>query len=463
MDENNTSKQQNPFQLNLNEIRSSEESQSGSTAKQEFSGEQSAAAPQAVPQFNADAETQTHSEVAAMTSTQNVTAVENIATVENSATTENTAAVENTPIVENTFTVKNTAVAESDSTVKNVPIAQEQSFVKESLPIGETRVEETVKSSPRVSGKQTTIASDDEDAVSSQALFAKSIFLTAVLAAALVYSYWDTIKELIHIWSVIIDYHHGFFVVPFVVYFLLMRRNTMPKKQSRLDITLGITLGMAVLAAWAFLRYQIMVYSMTTLDSWTILLWVCAVTLICFGWRTFWWALPSLLFLAFMFPWPQSIEVMLRPKLQEFAAQLSTYMLQIVGEPAIRQVNIIIMSDNQKLDVAAACSGIRVLVSVIAAAYAAALLMRRPWWVNVLLFCIVIPVALFVNALRITITGLLIKYASGIVESFHFEKKTPVVCDDISGGIMLFLTFVIFIAVIWWIGKVFHKVETYQA
>ncbi|MDR1491469.1 MAG: archaeosortase/exosortase family protein [Planctomycetaceae bacterium] len=351
----------------------------------------------------------------------------------------------------------------------SVPIAQEESPFLSETPIREAAKPEpnvrAMQSASNNSLRQTTVSTEKKASAANYETSQKPqstvrfAALTILMVAVLVVSYWDTLKSLANTWRDVVDYHHGFFVVPFVIYFLWMRRNTIPQKQSKRDSILGLVFGMAILAIWAAMRYYIMVYSMVTLDAWTILVWICAATLICFGCRIFLWAAPSLLFLAFMFPCPQSFEIALRPKLQELAAQLSAYMLRILGEPAIRQVNVIIMSDNQKLDVAAACSGIRVLISVIAAAYAAALLMRRPWWINVLLFCLVIPVALFVNALRITITGLLIKYASGFIDSFHFKKNTPVVCDDISGGIMLFLTFVIFICIILWIGKVFHKVE----
>ncbi len=280
-----------------------------------------------------------------------------------------------------------------------------------------------------------------------------------VLAATLIFAYWPTMVELFRTWTNNIDYHHGFFVAPFTAYFLWVRRDNFPAKQGRLDAVLGIALGAVLLLGWGAFRYYVMVRSMDSLDPWTILIWVLAVCLMCFGMRVFLWALPSLLFLAFMFPWPHTVEMMLRGPLQEVAAKLSVYMLRLVGEHAIAVGNVVLMSDNQRLDVEAACSGIRVLVSVIAAAYAAALLMRRPWWQNVLLFCLVVPVALFVNALRIANTGLLVKHASGLVESFGFEKATPVVCDEISGTVMLILTFLFFIVIIWWFGKVFHRVE----
>jgi exosortase len=283
-----------------------------------------------------------------------------------------------------------------------------------------------------------------------------------VLAGLLGYAYWSTIvgnMGLLETWKNSIDYHHGFFVAPFVAYFLWVRRDTFPVKQSKIDAALGIFLGLALLLFWGVFRYYVMVWSMVTLDSWTILVWVWAVSLMCFGIRVFIWALPSLVFLAFMFPWPPSVETQMRGPLQQFAAQLSVYILRTLGEPAIAQANIVLMSDNQHLDVEAACSGIRVLVSVIAAAYATALLMRRPWWQNLLLFCLVVPVALFVNALRIAMTGLLIKHASEQVESFGFAKKTSVVCDEISGMAMLILTFVMFVVIVWWFGLVFRRVE----
>ena len=285
------------------------------------------------------------------------------------------------------------------------------------------------------------------------------IIAIPVLVAILVITYWETLVDLSNTWMNNIDYHHGFFVAPFVVYFLWVRRDTFPTKHGAVDTTFGIIIGTALLLFWSIFRYYVMIRSMVTLDSWTILVWVWAVCLMFFGIRVFIWALPSLIFLAFMFPWPPTVEMLMRGQLQPLAAKLSVYILQVLGEPAIAQANIVLMSNNQQLDVAAACSGIRVLVSVIAAAYAAVLLMRRPWWQNLLLFCVVVPVALFVNALRIAMTGLLIKHASEQVENLGFAKPTPVVCDEISGMIMLVLTFMFFVIIVWWFGMVFRRVD----
>ena len=337
------------------------------------------------------------------------------------------------------------------------PQLQPQPPVQPQVPPREHRPVPAVAREMAVSRE--TVSADTERLAQQKLVFHISL---PVLAAMLIYVYGlstPTLIDLFHTWANNIDYHHGFFVAPFVAYFLWVRRDTFPTKRSSLDATLGIVLGTVLLLFWCFFRYYVMVWSMVTLDSWSILVWIWAVCLMCFGLRVFVWALPSLVFLAFMFPWPPTAEMQMREPLQKFAARLSVYILRVTGEQAIAQSNIVLMSNNQRLDVAAACSGIRVLVSVIAAAYAAVLLMRRPWWQNLLLFCLVVPVALFVNALRIAITGLLIKHASGTVDGFGFNKPTPVVCDEISGMVMLVLTFVFFVAIVWWFGKVFYRVD----
>lgn len=282
--------------------------------------------------------------------------------------------------------------------------------------------------------------------------------ICVVLGATLVTAYWHTLVDLVNTWYEVTDYHHGFFVIPLVIYFLWSRRSSIPQNISATDRVAGVVLGFILLGLCVLGRHQFMVFSMASLDAWTMLLWIFGVTLIFFGFRTFLWAAPSLLFLAFMFPWPDSIEVLFRRHLQGIAAKLSALILWGIGEHAI-SINNTIWLDSIQLDVAAACSGIRILVSVIAAAYAVSLLMRRPWWQNAFLFCLAIPVALLVNALRIVTTGLLIKYASATVESWGFDKPVGVVCDEIAGNVMLLLAFLTFILIVYYIGKVFERVE----
>ena len=295
------------------------------------------------------------------------------------------------------------------------------------------------------------------DEITASPITFRLLMICAVLGATLVIAYWYTLVDLVKTWNEVTDYHHGFFVIPLVIYFLWNRRGTIPRNISTTDRVAGVVLGFTLLGLCVLCRHQFMIYSMVSLDAWTILLWIFGVTLIFFGFRTFLWAAPSLLFLAFMFAWPDSIEIMFRRHLQGIAASMSATILWLIGEHAI-SINNTIWLDSIQLDVAAVCSGIRILVSVIAAAYAVSLLMKRPWWQNTLMFCLAIPVALVINAFRIVTTGLLIKYASGMVESFGFNKPVAVVCDEIAGNIMLVLAFFTFILIVYYIGKVFERV-----
>ena len=337
---------------------------------------------------------------------------------------------------------------------------------QESKVIREVKNPETKENVPlkeKSQKRETTVSSktgnSDEslDEIAVPSITFRLLMICAVLGATLVVAYWHTLVDLVKTWYEVTDYHHGFFVIPLVIYFLWNRRGTIPRNISTTDRVAGVVFGFTLLGLCIICRHQFMIYSMVSLDAWTILLWVFGVTLIFFGFRTFIWAVPSLLFLAFMFVWPDSIEVLFRRHLQGIAASLSATILWLIGEHAI-SINNTIWLDSIQLDVAAACSGIRILVSVIAAAYAVSLLMQRPWWQNTLMFCLVIPVALLVNAFRIVTTGLLIKYASGWVESFGFEKPVAVVCDEIAGNIMLVLAFFTFILIVYYIGKVFERV-----
>jgi len=151
--------------------------------------------------------------------------------------------------------------------------------------------------------------------------------------------------------------------------------------------------------------------------------------------------------------------VLLRNRLQEFAAQFAAGILQMLGETAVPIKNTIQLS-NMELGVEAACSGIRFLVSILAIAFAAILLMRRPWWQNLCVFLLAPPLALFVNAMRIALTGYLLLHFSDAVRWFAPNSTNiSATADEFSGIVMIFVAFGIFFASIWYLGKVFRKVD----
>jgi exosortase len=94
--------------------------------------------------------------------------------------------------------------------------------------------------------------------------------------------------------------------------------------------------------------------------------------------------------------------------LQNFAAKVSTAVLQIAGvEIRVTSSHMYVTSISQQvheLTVAEACSGVRSLMAYVALAVAWAYLEDRPVWQRIVIVVAAVPVAIFCNVLRVLIT-----------------------------------------------------------
>ena len=118
------------------------------------------------------------------------------------------------------------------------------------------------------------------------------------------------------------------------------------------------------------------------------------------------WAGPAVAFVVFMYPLPSLVEHRLLPLLQKVAAVASTTVLQVMGLPVYR-VGSHIEGLDLPLEVAEACSGLRMSTIFGAMTVAMVFLIQRPWWDKFIILLSAIPVALLVNMMRIIATALL--------------------------------------------------------
>lgn len=65
---------------------------------------------------------------------------------------------------------------------------------------------------------------------------------------------------------------------------------------------------------------------------------------------------------------------------------------------------------NPGLNVAEACSGLRMLMTFIALGVAVAYLAERPWWARLVMVLLTVPIAVFVNVIRVTALGFIYPY-----------------------------------------------------
>ena len=123
-----------------------------------------------------------------------------------------------------------------------------------------------------------------------------------------------------------------------------------------------------------------------------------------------WKALRSIAFpiayLVFMIPLPAIVYYQLTFPLQLWASRLGAGGLVVLGVHAIREGNLLILP-NCTLDVVEACSGIRSLLSLLAAAVGYLYLAERSTWKRCMLVALTIPAAIVTNGFRLVSAGLL--------------------------------------------------------
>jgi exosortase len=167
-------------------------------------------------------------------------------------------------------------------------------------------------------------------------------------------------------------------------------------------------IGVAIVAGSLGLRVWAATIDMNVGDRLTYVTALLGLALIVGGWSMLRWAGPALAFVIFMFPLPYFIENTMLMKLQTFATVLSTWSLQLLGVSAGRMANTISIDGLQEpLQVAEACSGLRMLTIFGAMSVALAMIIERPWWDRLIILLSAVPIALASNIIRIVATALL--------------------------------------------------------
>jgi exosortase len=212
-------------------------------------------------------------------------------------------------------------------------------------------------------------------------------------------------------------------------------------------------LGLALLSVGSLIRVGAATFYMEFLDGYSLVFWLAGAIALVGGAQVLLWALPSVGFLFFMIPLPFGLETALSQPLQRIATELSCFALQVLGQPAFSEGNVILLGDHP-LEVERACSGLRLFMSMVAVAYAYAVFVRRTWWEKALLFAAIVPVALIANAVRITVTGLLFQYTTGdLARQF---------AHDWAGYAMILLAMGLFGAVLWFLSQALREEEVVE-
>jgi exosortase len=227
-----------------------------------------------------------------------------------------------------------------------------------------------------------------------------ALITLGLMTLGLVLAYLDTFALVKDEWSNPL-YSHGYIVPLFAIGIMWLRYQPF-RPVPALERWAG--LGILVLALG--LRLFGVYMTMNPVDRYSFPIAMFGLFLLVGGWHMIRWSWPAILFLFFMFPLPSVFERNILWRLQTLAAVCSTFVLQTMGIAAFRQGNLISVP-GADLNIADACSGLRMVTIFFALALAMVFLVERPWWDKLIILLSAIPIALVVNIIRITLTGIL--------------------------------------------------------
>lgn len=235
-----------------------------------------------------------------------------------------------------------------------------------------------------------------------------------LLTCLLIYSYWPGLMNARGSWSNA-QYSHGGLVPLCSLALLFWWRR--PLGQVTRSARLA---GLALLCGSFLLRLFCANYRIVTIDMYTFVPALAGVVLMAGGWGTFRWAWAPILMLFFMYPLPDEATRYLLGPLQTMATVMSTFAIQVLGYDAYREGNRIVLGEDHVLGVVDACSGLRMLTIFIWLCVLLALLGNGEWWESLVIVASAVPIALIVNSVRITVTGIMYTINPEIAEKiFH--------------------------------------------
>ena len=237
------------------------------------------------------------------------------------------------------------------------------------------------------------------------------VLAASTLAMTLTAIYWPTFRELEERWRNDPSWSHGYAVVPACLWLMwsIAQRAGMPWRNEvsvseilagSLAVLVGIGLhGVSNLSFTRPLSLDAVSFVVTLLG----LLWIVGGRV---GARTFGGVV---LFLVFMVPLPFTWQQPLAEHLQHLVSITSEALLSLFGVPVHRE-GYLLRLPGQTVEVAEGCSGLRQITLFLAMSVFLGLVnRRRSVWLPLLMLSI--PVAVFANTLRITMTGLIVAYA----------------------------------------------------
>lgn len=275
------------------------------------------------------------------------------------------------------------------------------------------------------------------------------------LGAVFVWFFAHDLRGMIHRWSTDASYSHGFLIPFFSLYFLHQKKNSiLGQSNYNPNWFFGLALLLLCLIMYPLNIVQFKFgYGQPILMIATLL----AVIFFLGGWKLLRYTWLPAGYLFFAVPLPERLYAQITIPLRKLAAEISVMVLNLIPDLKASASGVVIDVIYKgkplvpALDVAEACSGMRLLMAFVALGVAMAYLHERPVWQRLILLASTIPIAVLCNIVRVTLTGFIYvlwdpRYAQGV---YH----------DMLGLMMLPLAFGLYGLLAWLMSNLYTDEE----
>ncbi len=269
----------------------------------------------------------------------------------------------------------------------------------------------------------------------------KTLTLALVALTLFIVCYFPVFRILVEKWADSEDYTHAFFMVPIIIYLVWGKKEYLVNRQG------GNTLFGLPLVILSILLYLLSLQlQIPTVCSLAMVMTLLSVLVYLSGFAAIKELVVPIVLLILIIPIPNQIYSMLTLPMQLKVSQASEIVLQLFSVPVLRDGNIIQIPGKTFL-IVEACSGLRSMIALITFSLTIGIFMLTKTLSRVLLLILSVPVAFFINIIRVVSMTL----------AFHYFKV------DLSVGtkhtVLGFVVFGIALAIILMFEKILEKWE----
>jgi exosortase len=261
--------------------------------------------------------------------------------------------------------------------------------------------------------------------------------------------YHIEIDRIVGKWITDSSWSHGFIIPLFSLYFLHQAKDQILNGRFKPSY-LGLFF---VICGLLFYPFNVVQLRFGYLSPLSMIATLGAIVLFLGGWRLVKYTWLPVAYLFFAVPLPDRYYRGITIPMRIWGASAASALLSLVKDMDAMASGVVIdvvykgKHIEPALDVAEACSGMRLLMAFLALGVAMAYLHERPMWQRLMLLASIVPIAILCNIIRVTATGFVYaligpQYAQGI---YH----------DILGLGMLPLAFGMYGALAWFMSNIF--------